>query len=72
MSEEYCKLLKEAMKDEEKGKELYRKLIASIGKPDYLPVEATLPREVLISILNQEDAHERLLRIIHALQCPIK
>lgn len=60
------------MKDEEKGKEFYRKLIASIGKPGHLPVEDTLPREVLISILNQEDSHKRLLRIIHDLRCSRK
>mgnify|MGYP001041895967 CR=1 FL=1 len=72
MSEDYCKLLKEAMRDEEKGRELYQKLIASIGKPDYLPIEDTLPREVLISILHQEDNHERLLRLIHSLRCPVK
>ena len=68
----FCELLKDAVKDEEKATEMYRNLIASVGTPEYIDVELTIPREVLIAINRQEDDHRRILEVIRAYHCPIK
>lgn len=72
MSEEektkrFCELLREAINDEQKAGAMYQKLIAST---DILP--NPLHREVLISVLKEEDSHERLLEVIRSLKCPIR
>jgi rubrerythrin len=68
----FCELLDEAIKDEENAPKMYTKLIASIVEGDYLAVERTLAREVIISIIHQEEDHGSLLRLIRAEQCPVK
>jgi len=76
MSEEktkkFCELIREAINDEDKAQAMYQELIGSAGWTEYLSVEDTLSREVLISILKEEDSHERLLGVIRSLKCPIK
>jgi len=68
----FCGLLDEAIKDEENAPRMYTKLVASIAEGGYLPVEATLAREVIISIIHQEEDHGSLLRLIRAEQCSVK
>jgi rubrerythrin len=68
----FCELLNDAIKDEENAPKMYTKLVASISEHGYLPVEATLAREVIIAIIHQEEDHGSLLRLIRAEQCPVK
>lgn len=65
----FCKLLNDVIKDEENAPKMYTKLVASISEGGYLPVEATLAREIMISIIHQEEDHGSLLRVIRAEHC---
>ena len=39
---------------------------------EYLPVEDTLAREVVLTIIKQEGTHEAMLKAIEYLKCPIE
>jgi len=64
-----CERLREAIDDESKAQVMYGELLKEWK--DYLPVEDTLSREVILSIIKQEGTHEALLKTVQFLKCPI-
>ncbi len=67
---EFCKKLREAIGDEGGAQTMYGNLLKEWK--DYLPVEDTLAREVILTIIKQEGTHEAMLKVIEILKCPIK
>lgn len=69
-TKKFCELLKEAIDDESKAQAMYQNLLGEWK--DYLPVEDSLSREVILSIIKQEGTHEAMLKTIEYLKCPIE
>lgn len=65
-----CKRLHEAIADESGAQTMYGDLLKEWK--DYLPVEDTLAREVILAVLKQEGTHEAMLKAIGFMKCPIE